>query len=102
MHGRHPPAPVYTPTNVKPLPSPPLPSSPRQVMVKEGKLPFVFADRPARIGVLPRCARSADDNRWFTAERLMSFHVANGGWTGRCACATYVESVQAGRPVVGG
>ena len=37
-----------------------------QVMVQKGQLPFEFKDRPARIGVLPRYAKSADEIRWFS------------------------------------
>ena len=39
-------------------------------MVREGKLPFEFQDRPVRIGVLPRYATSADEIKWFST----------GGW----------------------
>jgi hypothetical protein len=35
-------------------------------MVREGKLPFVFQDRPVRIGVLRRYATSADEIKWFS------------------------------------
>lgn len=45
-------------------------------MVKEGKMPFVYKNRPARIGVLPRYAKSGDEVRWFTSERWMCFHTA--------------------------
>ena len=46
-------------------------------MVKEGRLPFVLdTARPARVGVLPRTAQSADAIRWFeTGKRqLCPFH----------------------------
>ena len=47
------------------------PQCPPQVMIKHKQLPFVFEDRPARVGVLPRYAQSGAEIRWFTlGERL--------------------------------
>lgn len=64
----HPPRPILP----RPLCStPPCPAP--QAMIKKGQLPFTFESRPARIGVLPRYATSADEIRWFD--------------TGVCDCA---------------
>lgn len=46
-------------------------------MIKHRASPFVFANRPARIGVLPRYAQSGKEIKWFTLDRFMCLHTAN-------------------------
>eukprot|EP00899_Mesostigma_viride_P017268 jgi/Mesvir1/25542/Mv01786-RA.4 len=50
-----------------------------KVMVKEGKLPFVFdKSRPSRFGLLPRYARDESEIKWFVLnEACYIFHTAN-------------------------
>eukprot|EP00884_Botryococcus_braunii_P012266 jgi/Botrbrau1/2103/Bobra.0093s0011.1 len=49
-----------------------------QLMVKKGQLPFEFdKSRPARFGVLPKNATSAEGLRWFETSPMVTFHTAN-------------------------
>lgn len=49
-----------------------------QLMLMKGQLPFKFdKTRPARFGVLPKNATSAEGLRWFETSPMVTFHVAN-------------------------
>lgn len=66
-------SPVTSHVSLKLLP----PHLPLQAMVKHNKLPIAFMkDKPARIGLMPRDATSAEQIQWFELPAFMCFHTA--------------------------